>query len=188
MESRAKLLGHSIHQMLIPIPVGLYATAAVLDVVGLFVAAPELRLVSFWNLVIGSCGAVAAAVFGAIDLSAVPYRSRARRVGIQHAVVNTVAVTLFTTAILLRSQQPGLALDPLTLVLELAGFAALMVGGWLGGELVDRLGIGVDDGAHPDARSSLGSPAASRETDVAPPIAHPEHVGAAVPDTDPPSR
>ena len=31
-----------------------------------------------------------------------------------------------------------------------------VVSGWLGGELVERLGIGVHEGAHPDAPSSLG--------------------------------
>jgi hypothetical protein len=37
------------------------------------------------------------------------------------------------------------------------------VTGWLGGELVDRLGVGVDDGAHLDAPSSLSKrPAAER--------------------------
>jgi hypothetical protein len=35
------------------------------------------------------------------------------------------------------------------------------VTGWLGGELVDRLGVGVDDGAHLDAPSSLSGPARS---------------------------
>ncbi len=33
-----------------------------------------------------------------------------------------------------------------------------MVTGWLGGELVDRLGVGVDDGAHLDAPNSLTVP------------------------------
>ncbi len=34
------------------------------------------------------------------------------------------------------------------------------VTGWLGGELVDRLGVGVDDGAHLNSPSSLtGRPA-----------------------------
>jgi hypothetical protein len=36
------------------------------------------------------------------------------------------------------------------------GILALFTG-WLGGELVDRLAIGVDDGAHMDAPSSLSS-------------------------------
>jgi uncharacterized membrane protein len=40
-------------------------------------------------------------------------------------------------------------------VLALAGGGLVVVTGWLGGELVDRLGIGVHDGAHPDAPSSL---------------------------------
>jgi hypothetical protein len=31
------------------------------------------------------------------------------------------------------------------------------VTGWLGGELVDRLGVGVDDGANLNAPSSLSS-------------------------------
>jgi hypothetical protein len=31
---------------------------------------------------------------------------------------------------------------------------------WLGGELVNRLGVGVDDGAHLDAPSSLASASA----------------------------
>jgi hypothetical protein len=36
--------------------------------------------------------------------------------------------------------------------------------GWLGGELVERLGIGVDNGAHLDAPNSLsGKPASQSE-------------------------
>ncbi|MET8760655.1 hypothetical protein [Lentzea sp. NPDC004782] len=34
-------------------------------------------------------------------------------------------------------------------------------GGWLGGKLVERLGISVEEGAHPDASSSLSGTAAS---------------------------
>jgi uncharacterized membrane protein len=46
------------------------------------------------------------------------------------------------------------------LVLSFTGFALAGVTGWLGGELVDRLSVGVDDGANLDAPSSLaGRPA-----------------------------
>jgi uncharacterized membrane protein len=45
-------------------------------------------------------------------------------------------------------------------LLEVVALALGSVAGWLGGELVDRLGVGVDDGAHLDAPSSLsGRPA-----------------------------
>lgn len=33
MESKAKLLGHPIHQMLVPIPFGLLATAVIFDLI-----------------------------------------------------------------------------------------------------------------------------------------------------------
>jgi hypothetical protein len=36
------------------------------------------------------------------------------------------------------------------------------VTGWLGGELVDRLSVGVDDGAHLNAPSSLSNRPATR--------------------------
>jgi len=45
-------------------------------------------------------------------------------------------------------------------VLAFAGAGVALFAGWLGGELVERLGVGVDTGAHLDAPSSLsGKPA-----------------------------
>jgi hypothetical protein len=43
----------------------------------------------------------------------------------------------------------------LALALSFVGGGLAVVTGWLGGELVDRLGVGVDEGAHVDAPSSL---------------------------------
>jgi hypothetical protein len=44
------------------------------------------------------------------------------------------------------------------LVLSFAGFILAAVTGWLGGELVDRLTVGVDEGANLNAPSSLSGP------------------------------
>jgi hypothetical protein len=53
--------------------------------------------------------------------------------------------------------------DALALILSFAGAGLALLTAWLGGELVDRLGIGVDDGANPDAPNSLSQrPAAQR--------------------------
>lgn len=41
------------------------------------------------------------------------------------------------------------------IVAGLVGFVLAAFTGWLGGELVDRLGVGVDEGAHLDSPSSL---------------------------------
>jgi hypothetical protein len=45
----------------------------------------------------------------------------------------------------------------LALILSFGGLFLALFTGWLGGELVDRLGVGVDEGAHVDAPSSLSS-------------------------------
>ena len=42
-------------------------------------------------------------------------------------------------------------------MLSFAGIALALVTGWLGGELVERLGVGVDEGANLNAPSSLST-------------------------------
>jgi len=50
-------------------------------------------------------------------------------------------------------------------ILSLLGVLLALVTGWLGGELVERLGVGVDSGAHVDSPSSLSQrPATERWT------------------------
>jgi len=56
-------------------------------------------------------------------------------------------------------------------VLELGALLLGAVAGWLGGELVDRLGVGVDNGAHLDAPSSLSGRSA-RQADAGGPTQH----------------
>lgn len=164
MEARAKLLGHPIHQMLIPIPLGLFTVAILVDLVSLFADVGVLMQVSFWNLAIGVIGAVIAAVFGALDWTRIPRGTRARSIGTLHGVGNVVVAALLGIAVWIRAGQPGRGLTAGALALEIAGLVLLLVTGWLGGELVDRLGVGVDPGAHLDAPSSLsGLPAQAAE-------------------------
>jgi uncharacterized membrane protein len=60
---------------------------------------------------------------------------------------------------LLRLNEPGNVPSTTPFVLEIVGVLLALVTGWLGGELVDRLGVGVDRGANLNAPSSLsGSP------------------------------
>jgi hypothetical protein len=60
---------------------------------------------------------------------------------------------------MLRRDDPS-APGVLAYLLSFAAFGLAGITGWLGGELVDRLSIGVDEGAHPNAPSSLsGRPA-----------------------------
>src|SRR5690606_27083318 len=102
-----------------------------------------------------------AAVFGLIDWLAIPEGTRAKRIGLFHGAGNAVVILLFIVAWFLRRDD---ASDPsaLVLVLEVIAAGLAMVSGWLGGELVDRLGVGVDPGAHLDSPSSLSGEPAGR--------------------------
>jgi uncharacterized membrane protein len=66
-------------------------------------------------------------------------------------------LALFAASWFLRRDVVGHSPDTTTLILATAAVAVGAVSGWLGGELVDRLGIGVTPGAHVDAPSSLSS-------------------------------
>ncbi len=161
MESRAKLFGHPIHQMLIVFPLGVLAMAVVFDVIALIRDLPKLHEASFYMIAAGVISGLLAAVFGLIDYLAIPKGTRARRVGTLHGVGNVVVVVLFAASWLLRRDDPARP-ETLAIALAVAGAGLATLTGWLGGELVDRLSVGVDDGAHLDAPSSLHGPVTTR--------------------------
>lgn len=156
MEAKAKLLGHPIHQMLIVFPLGLLATAVIFDVIHLLTGNPTMAVVAYWMIAAGIIGGLVAAPFGLVDWFSIPEGTRAKSVGLRHAAGNVVVLVLFAASWFLRGDRPE---DPGTtaFVLALVGAGVAAVSGWLGGELVDRLGVGVDEGAHLDAPSSLKS-------------------------------
>jgi uncharacterized membrane protein len=154
MESRYKLLGHPIHPMLVPFPFALLATAAVFDVIGLLTSDGTFHVISFWMIAAGLLVGLAAALFGLLDFLKIADRTRAKRVALMHGLGNLVMVVLFAASWWLRLghlDDPGL----LSVLLAVAGALLLAVTGWLGGELPYRLGIGIDEGANPNASSSL---------------------------------
>ena len=173
MESRAKLLGHPIHQMLIPLPLGLLVMAVIFDALAL-TTDWDMTAVSFWNIVAGIVTGLLAAVFGLVDWLALPANTRAKRIGAVHGIGNVVLVLLFLGAVLLRRDEPGYGLTTPAFLLEALGLGLGAVTGWLGGELVDRLGVGVDDGAHLNAPNSITNSAAG-EGVVVQPVAAPRN-------------
>ncbi len=159
MESKAKLFGHPIHPMLIPFPLGLLGTAVIFDLLAVFAGQESLGQASRPMIAAGIITGLLAAVFGAIDWAAIPAGTRAKGVATTHGLGNVIIVVLFAIAGWLRWDVPG-APSGLPLALEVIGALGAVVTGWLGGELVDRLGVGVDRGANLNAPSSLsGQPA-----------------------------
>jgi uncharacterized membrane protein len=161
MESHAKLFGHPIHQMLIVLPLGLLTGAVIFDVVNLLTSGLQWAVISFWLIAAGVLAGLLAAVFGLIDWLKIPEGTRAKRIGALHGVGNVVVVGLFAGSWLIRRGDVGLQPTTLALILSFGGGGLSLLTGWLGGELVDRLGVGVDDGANLNAPSSLSGPVPS---------------------------
>jgi uncharacterized membrane protein len=154
MKAKARLLGHPIHQMLIVFPLGLLATGVIFDILHLATDNSRWSEIAFWTMTAGVAGGFLAAPFGLVDWLAIPGGTRARRIGALHGLGNVVVLAMFGGSLLLRREA---MLEPGTFayLLSFGGAGLALVTGWLGGELVDRLGVGVDDGAHLDAPSSL---------------------------------
>jgi uncharacterized membrane protein len=162
MESRLKVLGHPVHPMLITIPVGLLVTAVIFDVIDALGGPEFLGEVAYWNITVGLIGGLLAAAAGSFDLLALPTGTRAKRVGLAHAAANAAVILLFAAVWAVRLNADSRAAGGALIAIEVVALAILGASAWLGGELVDRLGVGVDREAHLDAPSSLRPPAATQ--------------------------
>lgn len=128
---RGSWLGHPLHPLMVTVPIGAYASAAVLDLApGYSDAARKLTG-------LGLAATAPTALLGLVDY--VGLDQRQRRVGVVHALSNTVAAALFTGSYLSRARGAhgrGKALSAL-------GLTVLGVGGALGGHLSYAQGAGV---------------------------------------------
>ncbi|HEY8133833.1 MAG TPA: DUF2231 domain-containing protein [Thermoanaerobaculia bacterium] len=167
MKAKARLFGHPIHQMLIVFPLGVLGMSFFFDIAYLITKRSDLATSAFWMIFAGVIAGLIAAVFGLIDWLGIPSGTRAKAIGLWHGVGNVVVVGLFIASWYLRQPDPSLpSLTPI--VLSAIGVGIALVTGWLGGELVNRLGVGVHEGANVNAPSSLSgrsateNPAASK--------------------------
>jgi len=155
MESRAKILGHPIHPMLIVLPLGLFIGAVVFDAIYLWRGSSTVATVGYWNIAGGIAGGLLAAVFGLVDWLAIPAGTRAKSIGLWHAGANVLAILGFAFVWWTRYSSGQLATTTGLFTIEVIALVVGAVGGWLGGELVDRLGVGVDNGANLNAPNSM---------------------------------
>lgn len=151
-----KIAGHPVHPMLIVFPLGLLATAVIFDIITLSTSDGKWSTMAWYMIGAGILGGLLAAVFGLIDWMGIPSNTRAKAVGLWHGGLNVLVVLLFAGSWLLRRPDPATPTG-LALTLSFITVVIAVVAGWFGGELVDRLGVGVDEGAHLNAPSSLST-------------------------------
>ncbi len=169
MEAKAKLAGHALHSILIVFPLGLLCTSVIFDIIYLIGKSPRIADAAYFMIAAGILSGLVAAAFGFIDWLSIPPNTRAKAIGLWHAVANVIVLSLFAISWYLRYRGETTAPSITAIGISIAAFLLAGVAGWLGGELVERLGIGVHDGAHLNAPNSLSSrPASDHDTNYEP--------------------
>lgn len=144
MRTKASFKGHSIHQMLIPFPIGLMIGAFVSDLLGFIFNIPSLWHTGYYISAAGAVMGLVAGLPGFIDYTySVPPDSSGFTRATNHLLVMVTTIILFSIAWLLRD---GVNVKPgyITLILEFIGTVTISIGAWLGGTLVNRNFIGPD--------------------------------------------
>jgi nitrite reductase/ring-hydroxylating ferredoxin subunit/uncharacterized membrane protein len=135
-------LGHPFHPLLTDVPVGAWTVTAVLDALE---AAGSARFADGADaaLVVGLLGAAGAVVTGYADWS--DTADDAKRLGMAHAMLNGAATVAYGASLAARrtgNRGAGIAL-------AFAGYGAVALAAYLGGELSMGLQLGVRHTAEP---------------------------------------
>ncbi|HWI37233.1 MAG TPA: DUF2231 domain-containing protein [Burkholderiales bacterium] len=143
MKTPASIAGHPIHPMLVPIPIGLWIFSLVCDLVHAGGSSNAAwTTVALYAMGGGIIGALAAAIFGFVDLLSLPPGPRST--AIKHMSINLIVVVLYVVNFWGRLGHPE---NPGGLIwLSVVAILLLVVSGWLGGKMVYEHGIAVTPG------------------------------------------
>jgi nitrite reductase/ring-hydroxylating ferredoxin subunit/uncharacterized membrane protein len=127
-------LGHRLHPLLVPLPIGFWSGALIFDMI----ATRRARWAADVLVGSGIAAAVPSAAAGLSDWA--DAEPEGRRVGLVHASFNTLALLCYSASLaarLLGRRKAGVGLG-------LAGAAAISAGGYLGGHLSYVQAVGVE--------------------------------------------
>lgn len=150
MRSPAGRLGQPIREMLILLPLGLFASAVVFDLIDLATGTGAFAVPAYWMFAGWVLAAAVATPFGIAGWLRIPAGSRARRIAAWQGGGNLLVFLLCGASWLLRD--PCGCVPATALALSLTAAIVALVTAWLGSWLVSG---GSHDEDAVDALSSL---------------------------------
>lgn len=137
--------GHPLHPALTDIPIGAWGASLIFD---LFDALSAKESNGFGKaadatIKVGVVGAIGAALSGLADWQSL--HPPTQRVGTMHGLMNTAALTAYLASLRLRKHGSRGA----GRLLSVLGYSLVLGSSYLGGDLVFRRGVGVDDSNAP---------------------------------------
>jgi len=136
---------HPIHTVFVHFPIALLGTSLAFDLLGLARNDALWWAIAYWNIALGLAVSVITVSTGLIDSTRVPQGSPAAAIVTRHLIAMLAALSCYGAALAIRpvGQAPTAAGLVATLALEGVGLGLLLLGGFLGGELVYQHGVGV---------------------------------------------
>ncbi len=144
--STARIGGHPIHAMLVPIPIGCFIGTFISDIVYWRTAAMQWANFSAWMLTVGLVVSVFAVAAGLADFAG-ERRIRALPQAWIHGLGNGLALVLSIVNAFVHSRDAYTSVVPQGLILSTLVVLILAVTGWNGWDMVYRRGVGVVDGS-----------------------------------------
>ncbi len=144
---QGKPLGHPSHPMFVHFPTALFPTSLLFDILSWGLNEPELVKAAFYNITVALAGALLATLTGFVDYFGMVRGSRKHRVTNWHMWANMALIGIMGISLGLRSLELDATRTPLyILAVSIVGLPFLVVGNYLGGELVYRMGMRVNTG------------------------------------------
>jgi uncharacterized membrane protein len=138
--------GHPIHPALVTVPIGVWISSLVFDIGSRMVDYPRfLAEGSRWLIAIGVIGALVAALWGLMDLLAVPKGTKVARIALTHMSINVLVLVAYVINYLIRGSDPKAPVPVGLIVLSIISLLVLSFSGYLGGKLAYRYGVRVAD-------------------------------------------
>jgi uncharacterized membrane protein len=139
--------GHPFHPILVTVPIGAWVASLVFDIASRFNSNPGFLIEgSRWLIAIGVIGGLVAAVFGTLDLLAIPKHTKAFLTGRIHAGLNLTVTVAYALNFFWRGSASSTGSDRVAngpLTLSVVALLLLGVSGYLGGKLAYHYGVRV---------------------------------------------
>lgn len=165
MKNTARVGEHPLHPMLIPIPVGMWITSLIFDLMYIGTSNLLWYKVAYYMMLSGVIGAGIAALPGLVDYFTLRMSDNARSTATKHMLLNiTILILYIINLFALRLDNGAAAGSSLgwAVFLNFVSVGLLAYSGWLGWKLVYLHGIAVSVVDADHELEAIGDPSACR--------------------------
>lgn len=141
-------MNHPMHPALVHFPIACWTLVTAGDLLGFFYTINNDQLITSVGILlcIGLVFALGAMLAGLMEVDKLAKNPQAKRTALWHVGMVCLSFCFYSASLFFRVQaQQFIAADFWAIACSLGGLMSLLVGGWLGGQLVYHHGVGQVD-------------------------------------------